>query len=239
MIRFYRIRLGLQENVSLAVLNAGDWAKVSRIPYGLPNRVYGTPSVILMPATSGGLAFHLMLARKDAIPADVLKAFLATNHTTFETAADEFVDTIGFHELGHDLCDHYQIDPKCLWLGEFIAGYFDYAYLAERRQDAKRVFGLLGRPSRVRPKNTTLADFERLYTGVDDYGWYQGMFETRIQELYPRMGLQFLKELRRRFPATAGKHKEIPVPNPVAPEPLLEELEKVAPGFKDWAKGFR
>ena len=88
-------------------------------------------------------------------------------------------------------------------LNEFVASYFAYAFVSERKPESKRVFDLLGRPSKLRPKNTTLDDFERLYIRVDDYGWYQGMFERRIQELYPKMGLQFLKELKRLFPAQA------------------------------------
>ena len=238
MIAFYRERLGIQESINLAVLNEKDWKSVNPNPYGLPN-AYGPPPVIFMPATTGGFAFHLMEARKDAIPADVLKAYLETNHTTFETASEDFVDAIGFHELGHALCLRYGIDPQCRWLNEFIASYFEYAYISERRPDSKRVFDLLGRPSWARPKNRTLADFERLYSGVDDLGWYHGMFETRIRELYPKMGLQFLKELRGQFPAAAGDHQGVFVPTPVPPEQLLEELEKIAPGFKDWATGFR
>jgi hypothetical protein len=46
----------------------------------------------------------------------------------------------------------------------------------------KGVVGLSGRPSKIRPRNTSLEDFERLYGEVDDYGWYQGMFEARIPE---------------------------------------------------------
>jgi hypothetical protein len=238
MMVFYRERLGIQESINLAVLNEKEWKSINPNPYGLPN-AYGPPPVIFMPATTGGFAFHLMVARKNAIPADVLKAYLETNHTRFEAAAEDFVDAIGFHELGHALSQSYGIDPQCHWLNEFIASYFEYAYISERRPDSKRVFDLLGRPSSVRPKNTTLADFDWLYMGVDDVGWYHGMFETRIRELYPEMGLQFLKELRRRFPAAAGDHKGVPVPDPVPPEQLLEELEKIAPGFKEWARGFR
>jgi hypothetical protein len=238
MSAFYEKRLGIRADLTLAVLNSNDWSRVDGSgPYGLPC-VVGDPPVIFMPATSGGLAFRLMMARKDAIPAGVLSAYLETNHTTFEATADDFVDCIGFHELGHRLCRRYGIAPKCHWLDEFVASYFDYTFISERRPALKKVFDLLGRPSKVRPKNTTLADFERLYEGVDDYGWYQGMFESHIQELYPKMGIQFLKELRQRFP-TAGPEKEIPTPNPVSPEVVLAQLEKFASGFESWAKGFQ
>jgi hypothetical protein len=238
MNAFFEERLGIREIVTLAVLNSNDWNRVEGSnPYGLPF-VGGDPPVIFLPATSGGLAFHFMTARKEAIPTELLSAYLETNHSSFEAAADDFVDIIGFHELGHKLCERYGIDPKCHWLSEFVASYFAYSFICERRPAAKKVFDLLGRPSKTRPKNTTLADFEELYVGVDDYGWYQGMFERHIQELYPKMGIQFLIELRRRFPA-AGSEKEIPTPQPVSPEEVLAELETFAPGFESWAEGFR
>jgi hypothetical protein len=238
MSAFYQMHLGIRAAVHLAVLNSNDWTRVSSHPFGLPN-IEGTPPVIFMPATSGGVAFHMMMGRKDAIPANLLRGYLEANQTDFEAAADEFVDIIGFHELGHELCARYEIAPRCHWLNEYVASYFAYAFISERRPESKSVFELLGRPSKARPKNRTLADFERLYTGVDDYGWYQGMFESHIQTLYPKMGLQFLKELRQRFPAAAGAVVDIPVPNAVPPEQVLAEVEKFAPGFESWAEGFQ
>jgi len=79
---------------------------------------------------------------------------------------------------------------------------------------------------------------DTLYDRVDDYGWYQGQFESHITQLYPRMGLQFLKELHRRFPASGAVH-ESPSPTPMTPEQVLEELETFAPGFVTWAKVFQ
>ena len=184
-----------------------------------------------------------MMARKEAIPAEVLQGYLGSNRRTFEAAADDFVDIIGFHELGHSLSGEYGIKAGCHWLHEFVASYFAYTFLSERRPESKRVFDLLGRPSKAMPKNTTLADFERLYDRVDDYGWYQGMFEGRIQELYPKMGIQFLKELKRQFPADGVLPKDSPASKAVnksmTPTEVLEKLEAIAPGFQAWAKGFR
>ncbi len=239
---FFHESLGIQADVTLAMLNSNDWKRVYQDPYGLPG-VAGKPPVIFMPAQSGGFAFHLAMARKEAIPAEVLQGYLEANHRTFEAVADDFVDIIGFHELGHVLCDAYGIRPGRHWLNEFVASYFAYAFLSERKPESKRVFDLLGRPSQVRPKNTTLADFERLYDRVDDYGWYQGMFESRIRELYPKMGLQFLKELKRQFPRATGSAKDAAaveaVDKPIAHAQALEKLEVIAPGFQAWAKGFQ
>jgi hypothetical protein len=237
MNAFYEERLGIGADVTtLAVLNSNDWSRIDgSVPYGL---THVDALVIFMPATSGGLVFHFMMRRKDAIPADLLSAYLETNHTTFEAVADDFVDCTGFHEVGHVLSRRYGIDPKCQWLNEFVASYFEYAFISERRPALKKVFDLMGRPSKIRPKHTSLTDFERLYMGVDDPGWYHGMFESHIQELYPKMGIQFLKELRDRFPA-ADPGKAIPTPKPVSPEEVVAQLEKFAPGFESWARGFQ
>jgi pimeloyl-ACP methyl ester carboxylesterase len=239
---FYQEKLGVQVAVHLAVLNSNQWTRVNPIPFGLPG-VLGEPPVVFMPAHSGGWAFRKMLARKEAIAADVLQEYLRTSQKTFEAASDDFVDFIALHELGHALLVHYGIDPSCNWLNEFLASYFGYAFLAERRPERKPVIALFGRPSQARPKHTTLADFERLYFLVDDYAWYQGMFEQRIQEMYPQAGLQFIKDLKRQFPRTAGIPEGVSIPDPVVnripPEVVIEKLEVIAPGFQAWARDFQ
>jgi hypothetical protein len=242
MNSFYQERLGVQVAVNLAVLNSNQRTRVNPIPFGLPG-VHGEPPVVFIPAYSGGYAYRKMLARKEAILADVLQEYLRTSQKTFEAASDDFVDFIALHELGHALLVHYGIDPSCNWLNEFLASYFGYAFLAERRPERKPVIALFGRPPQTHPKHRTLADFERLYFLVDDYAWYQGMFERRIQEMYPQAGLQFLKNLKRTLPRTAGIPDGVSIPDPVVnripPEVVIEKLEAIAPGFRAWAKGFQ
>lgn len=238
MNAFYRGRLGIQADVTLALLDAKDWKRVTGDDYGLPH-VTGSPRVIVMPASSDNPVFGLIDARKEAIPPEQLQTFLKDQHTTFPAVAVEFVDLIGFHELGHTLNDQFGIDPKNFWLSEFLANYWSYAYISERQAEWKRVFDLLGRPSRVRPKNTSLEDFERLYNQVDDYGWYQGMFEARVREMCPKLGLKFLGDLKQEFPRTPGTTwDEEPLATRMTPVELLRHLEKVAPGFQKWAEGF-
>ncbi len=236
---FYQSRLDVQTNVAaLALLDSKSWTNVTGNPYGLP-MCSGNPVVIFMPATRDNPTFGLMMARRQAIPPGLLQTFLKENDTTFDAVADQFVDLIGFHELGHTLTLNFGIDPKDQWFSEFLASYWSYAYISERHPEWKRVFDLLGRPSKVRPKNTSLEDLERLYTGVDDYGWYQGMFEARIREIYPRSGLKFLIDLRRDLPLTdSSPGYAAPVRSRMPPQELIERLEKIAPGFKEWAVGF-
>jgi len=236
---FYKERLGVQANVTLALLDSKDWTKVTGNPYGLPN-VNGQPAVVFMPATSDSPVFGLMKARQEAVPAGQLQSFLKDNHTTFEAVASRYVDLIGFHELGHTLTRNFGIDPKDHWLDEFLATYWSYAYISERQSEWRQLFDLLGRPSKVRPKNTSLQDFERLYMNVDDYGWYQGMFEARVREVYPVLGFKFLTDLKQKFPqipsSTMGTDE--PLDRRMKPEQVVEQLETIAPGFKVWAVEF-
>ena len=238
MNAFFQERLTVQTNVALALLDSKGWTDVIGSPYGLPGVSEGNPAVIFMPATSGSRAFGLMMARKEGIPPETLEAFLKENSMTFEAIADQYVDLIGFHELGHPLTANFGIDPKNRWLDEFLANYWSYAYISERQPKWKLVFDLLGRPSKARPKNTSLEDFEHLYNRVDDYGWYQGMFESRIREIYPELGLKFLTDLRREFPKTGDSRGFPPVGTRMKPEEVLARLEKIAPGFQRWAAGF-
>jgi hypothetical protein len=238
MNAFFKERLDVRTNVVLALLDSKGWSDVFGRPYGLPTVIEGTPPVIVMPATSGSPAFSLMMARKEAIPQETLKTFLKENDTTFEAVADQFVDLIGFHELGHTLTTNLGIDPKNHWLDEFLATYWSYAYISERQPKWKRVFDLLGRPSKARPKNTSLEDLERLYNRVDDYGWYQGMFEAGSRELYPALGLKFLSDLRREFPKAVNSPDFLPVGTRMKPGEVLTRLEKIAPRFQKWAAAF-
>jgi hypothetical protein len=230
MNALFNQKLGVQSDVTLAVLNRGDWIAVAGEPAGLP-LITGQPSVVFLPAESGGFAFELIMSRKEAIPTTALNSYLKRTGKTYEMVADDFVDIIGFHELGHALSEAYGISYRhCRWLNEFVASYFAYAFVSEKRPEAKQVFELCGRPSKARPKNTTLEDFERLYVRVDDYGWYQGMFEIRVQELYSDMGLKFLADLKAKFPSKS-ESKE-------SPEVVVDKMESIAPGFRAWARGF-
>lgn len=239
MNAFYQERLHVQTKAALALVDSKDWTRITGDPYGLPMDS-GSPPVIFMPATSDSPAHGLMAARKQAIPPEALAKFLQENHTTFEAVADEFVDLIGFHELGHELTGSLGIDPKNRWLSEFLASYWSYAYIAERRPEWKSAYALLGRPSAQRPRNTSLEDFERLYNEVDDYGWYQGMFEVRIQEIYPQAGLTLLTALKKEFPLAQGDAPgyTLPLDKRMKPQELLDRLDKIEPGFKQWGANF-
>ena len=77
-----------------------------------------------------------------------------------------------------------------------------------------------------------MEDFEKYYSGVgpDNYGWYQANFESKANDLFEERGFSFIRDLKENFPAGEGK-----LPNEV----IINRLEKIAPGFKEWAKVFK
>jgi hypothetical protein len=234
MNMFFEKHLGIQPAVRLAVLNSNDWQRAeSRWPYGMPH-VDGAEPVVFMPAHGGMIFDGIMAGRKD-IPVDQLTTFLKRHNTTFEAIAEKQVEWIGFHELGHVLTKTYGIDPRCRWLSEFLATYFGIAF-TEQAADWKDIQEFPVSLRAKRPRNTTLADFERLYDKVDDYTWYQTVFVIRAAEVHSTMGLAFLTSVKQDFPAKSGSS----VPDtPLSPEEVLSRLERIAPGFQKWAEVFQ
>jgi hypothetical protein len=229
---FYQTNLGVRPQVSLAVLNSNDWKQVNPVmPYGMP---YNAGAMVVMPA-QGGMVFDTIMQAKSAVPADTLER-IKQNNTTFEAIAEKQVEWIGFHELGHSMVRAYNIDPGCRWLDEFLATYCGIAFVSQAGAEWRVVDLLKGSPPK-RPKHTTLADFEELYDKVDDYVWYQTMFAARAKEGCSQMGVEFLKDVKREFPAdsthAAGERSK------VAPGEALLRLDKIAPGFVKWADVFQ
>jgi len=237
MNTFFQARLGVHANVVLALLDSKGWTDVTGDPYGIA-MVSGKPLVIFMPATSDNPTFGLIRARKESIPPETLRAFLRDNQIPFEAAVSQFVDLVGFHELGHVLTLNFGIDPQDHFLSEFLASYWSYAYIWERQPEWKRVFDLFGRPSKIRPQHTSLEDFEHLYMRVDDPGWYHGMFEAHIREIYPKFGLGFLSDLRKEFPLSGEPLAYSPPERRLEVGQIVERLDKIAPGFRAWLATF-
>lgn len=102
--------------------------------------------------------------------------------------------------------------------------------MAERLPDLARTWEIVSRSDGGNtPQHRSLADFERLYSGVgaDNYIWYQGRFSERVFALFATERFDFLRKVKDAFPR-GSKDK-------LAPDQLLEQLEKIKPGFKAWA----
>lgn len=241
MRSYYRRELGIQTPVTLAVLNSNDWMRLSEsvLPYGMPFAASGAKPTVFMPA-QGGIVFDGIMKTKASLTPEQ-EVFLKEHRLTFESVADQQVQSIAFHELGHILLNAYGIDPRCKWLNEFLATYFWQTFTVNEQGNwtiaGKFPQAPASNNASKRPKHTTLADFEELYSGVDDYVWYQVQFGTRASEVQSKLGLDFLRKIKRSFPADSGH--SVSKEKPLSPEESLSRLEQIAPGFKDWAEVFR
>jgi hypothetical protein len=232
-MRFYADSLGIQAPLHLAVLTRDQWERVITWPqpYGIPG-VAGSPPVAFLPATDDNVAANDALSlRAGASPAAV--RMIEASGNSYEEGARRYVDLVGLHELGHTYSSAYGIRPSHKWLNEMLASYFAYAFFRQHQPRQAQLWdGILqAYVDAVRPKHTSLEDFERLYFGVgpQNYVWYQAQFQELARRAYDAKGLGFLREVRAAFPQTETA--------PMSMETALERLERIQPGFQAWAAG--
>jgi hypothetical protein len=233
---FYERKLKMRVELNLAVLTQDQWKQVRSAPYGLPN-VSSPPHVAFLPATADGVVTADALSLKSNLSPATLKKLKSSGYT-FEQGAVKFVDLIGLHELGHTYAVSLGLVPPRpnQWFSEFLASYFAYAYLREKRPKLATLFHIMAADLALqgpRPKHTSLADFERLYSGIGpkNYGWYQGKFFQRVAQVYDAKGLSFIAEVLEAFPAAEGESLPVDI--------VLQRLEKISPGFIEWSKDLR
>lgn len=233
-MRYYEERLKVKVGISLAVLNKPQFDQIGKglsftTVYGVP-WVSGPPSVAFLPATSDGSVNTDILHAKEKVAQETLKK-IKSNGFTYEKAASKVVDLIGLHELGHTYTIAYGISRPNKWLSEFLAHYFAYVYLAQTHPDWAGIYDAMHEVAfqSLTPQYTSLEDFERLYFGVgpQNYGWYQGKFVQKVIQVNKLKGLSFLAEVRKAFPLEEKA--------PVSLNEGLQRLEKIVPGFVEWA----
>jgi hypothetical protein len=235
-MRFYEQKLNLRVDLKVAVLDRTQWQQITPIPYGLP-WVSDAPHVAFLPATADGVVAADTLRLKEFFTPAMMQKIKSSGFT-FEQAAEKTVDLIGLHELGHTYAQQIGIVPPRpnKWFNEFMASYFAYAYLREKKPKLATLFQTMTADmALVTPpqKHTTLDDFERLYVevGPANYGWYQGKFFERVVEVYDAKGVSFIGDVRKAFPADEKETLTI--------ETVLQRSEKIAPGFINWSKSLR
>ncbi len=229
-MRFYADSLGIQAPLYLAVLTPDQWERViTWQPYGIPG-VAGSPPVAFLPATDDNLAANDAISIRAGVSPAAVRMIEASGHS-YEEGARRYVDLVGLHELGHTYTQAFGIRPSHLWLNELLATYAAYAFLRQREPQQAELWGgiLQAYVDAVKPKHTSLEDFDRLYFGVgaQNYVWYQAKFQEMVQRAYDAKGLGFLREVRAAFPQTETA--------PVSMEAALERLERIQPGFRAWA----
>jgi hypothetical protein len=255
MMSYFNDKLKVKMHFTLAVLDETQWNRVVgtmqrrdifmlemdkpsglepfSVPYGIP--LSSTPpNIVFIPATANNQPTKNVLSVKSTAPEFVLKAIKA-NKLTYEEAAEKMPDLIGFHEIGHNYVDEYGIHATNPWLREFLAHYFAYAFLSKKYPNTARLFSALHEAliAGIKPKHTSLADLNNLSTrvGAENYGWYQAQFLRMVARVYKKKGFSFITEMKNAFPA--GEKDSVNM------EAGLKRLEKIYPGFIEWAKDLR
>jgi hypothetical protein len=234
-IRFFESRLNVTPKVMLAVLSQEDWTALTSFPrYPIPWSVVPSWSVApdqaaldAMPATRDDKQLAAMM-QPGALPPDVVKSLEATG-LPMEEGFRLAVDGIMYHELGHSYADAAGLPLRANWLSEFFADFLWVAYFTDGAVDPRAVaYTDAWRAWRLslNPTNTSLEDFDRLYFGVSNFGWYQAQFEKRAADVYKAQGLAFLQRAKEVLP---------PTNQPIAVDEALKRLEQVSPGFVEWA----
>ena len=232
-LRFVHRELGVELDLSVAVLNEQQWGRVEhQVPYPTPS-VTGVPPVALL-AASWSAADHVFPKESEVSPA--ILRLVAEHGLTWLPAVHRAFDLVGGHELGHVVVDAYGIMPGTHWLNEMLASYVLYSYLKQERPDLLWLVAVLKEASRIdHPQDhTSLNDFESQYMIIltqdaASYAWYQAQFLSRIEQIYPRHGISFLKSVREVFPSDGAQLFAVGTTN------TLGRLEEIEPGFSAWA----
>ncbi len=224
--------LNVDLDFRLALLEEEHWRELTAAPYAIPHVRYNdTKAIAFLPLEQDGVVYDLMISLQDRISPD-LKKKVAETGMTYEEFSKKMVDLIGFHEIGHPYQNAYGIGKPALWFNEFVANYFLYSFLEPNYPNDANIWDLSTKIlGNYDPKHRTLEDFEQYYVrvGADNYGWYQANFESKAIDLYEKRGFSFLRELKENFPAGEGK---------LSNEVIINRLEKMEPGFKEWVKVF-
>lgn len=234
-MRFYKKKLNITTDLSLAVLTRSNWEQITKIPFDIPF-ASDSPHVVLLPANLGeGVITSGAGKTKHLAKAETLQELKSAGYT-FEQAEMKYVDFIGLHELGHLIAEKLEISfypgKPNKWYNEFLASYIAYAYLREKNPALATMINTLTEHyigTMPMQRYTSLEDFEKLYSNVgpENYGWYQNKFFQLVVKIYDRKGLNFIKEL---------VSSSFPKKEKTSIESLLQNLEKITPGFISWEK---
>jgi hypothetical protein len=150
---WYRARIEWPRPIVMAVLNAEDWAKVSkRIPYPSPFAELAS-DLVLMPDR---IDSHAGFDKWDLEPVGLNAA-------------------LTFHEIGHVIANQIGLWSDSYWVNELVANIFLAGYVTAERPDFAKL--LDGVPPRFTDfgRYTALRDFDYIYyaMGPLNYAWFQ------------------------------------------------------------------
>jgi hypothetical protein len=194
---FFRNRLRVAPEVSLAVLTPEHWTLVSMGPYGVPfvppltpGDLSSVPRLVVMPAVpEQAVVTQIYFASEAGLPPHAA-AELAALGISYQDAVLQVLDLIGFHEVGHAYIAAlgYHRDNTARWLEELLATYAAYSYLDIAQPSAITVWDAVSEAllNSVPPVSRSLDDFNVLYIqglGPATYGWFQSHFNLRSTDV--------------------------------------------------------
>jgi hypothetical protein len=234
--------LNLEINLTLAVLEAKEWAQVIDKPYGLPTLRTGACKrgggsfpepryVAILPAGIDGPLYKDWIALKDSISTKTLKKLKKVG-VGFEQGGKIMIDFVALHELGHAY--HLQLGIKNYvnFFAEFMANYIAYAFLrsTEERLDKKVLAVLSANIETITPVHSSFIKWENFRSSEHPPTevWYNSIITLKAAEIYEQRGFEFLTAVKNAFPEAEGK---------LNTETILARLDTIHPGILKWSKG--
>jgi hypothetical protein len=239
---FFRSRLRVEPEISLAVLSPEHWTLVSMGPYGVPfvmplsqADLGMAPRLVVLPAVpEQAVVTQIYSASQPGLPPHAA-AELAALGVSYDDAVLQVLDLIGFHEVGHAYIAAlgYHRDNTARWFEELLATYAAYSYLGVAQPSAIKVWDALSEAllNFVPPVSRSLDDFNALYIqglGPATYGWFQSHFNLRNTEvLKHRPRATWFNQLAGL--GLDGDTRDLPTSE------LLRRLRGFNPSFTEWA----
>lgn len=226
----------------------------------LGRHVSGRPPSGIVPADAEGAVFEHLMTLEECAPSNYRKR-LKTVGLSWEEASRRYVEAITFHEVGHAVADAYPIRQP-LWFGEFFPNVLTMAYLYDSKPNQAKVWDLMTAVTlecQMPSHDRTLEASLRLRRGADDYHWFQAFLIQRANQVVQTRGLDFFRNARKAFP-TASPGQSDPLRDKVETleenwdqlsdeealrrlreinDEMLQRLERIAPGFQEWARRFQ
>jgi hypothetical protein len=226
--------LPARAKVNVLVLAPAHWSQYGTHPtYGMPHAETDQQALIM--AGEDNAFWQSMVPPLETLPQGTAEAVCAVYGRPDGTIdLSPFFDLLSVHELAHLFHDQENVQFGRKWLQEFFANLCLHAYVATQQPEQLPVletFPPLVLEEISAPfEHQSLADFERLYTGVgpQNYAWYQCRLHVAAKAVYSAGGVVALQRLWRAFA-------------PISDDRLTQVLGQVHPRleqvFTGWPTG--
>jgi len=228
-VAYFDSTLEVELFVHVALLGPEEWKRLNTppAPYSLflPGVAAGPPHIMFLPAERGH-ALDSLVMKINRESASLQRMAPSSDELSLRYSA-----LVGFHELGHVVARAYELEAPSSWFNEFLATFLAYAFLRDQSPQDARIWHEVTTSfvEEIEPTKIALEDIHS-GVGVQNYLWYQGSLQVRVDEVYRRQGLAFISQLKSFFasPSSVGD----------SPDDFLHTLEGISPGFESWAKKY-